>query len=73
MKPASKIIAIIIFLIPFVAGAQSNKGFDYQAHRKMNKKAARWGENRIKASKGDKTNLQCSVRKTRRHARKAGH
>lgn len=73
MKPSAKLIALIIFLVPFIAGAQSAKGFDYRAHQKMNKKAARWGENRVKASKGDKTNLQCSVRKTRRHARKSGN
>jgi hypothetical protein len=37
----------------------------------MNKKAAKWGKSRIKASDGDYTNMQCSVRKTRRHAKKA--
>jgi|LakMenE18May11ns_1017448.scaffolds.fasta_scaffold9933310_2 hypothetical protein len=71
MQPALKFIALVIFMMPLFASAQSGKGFDYAAHRKMNKKAAKWGKSRIKASDGDYTNMQCSVRKTRRHAKKA--
>jgi hypothetical protein len=71
MQPALKFIALVIFMMPLFASAQSGKGFDYAAHRKMNKKAAKWGKSRIKASDGDYTNMHCSIRKTRRHAKKA--
>lgn len=71
MKPFFKIIALLLLLLPLCMNAQSDRGFDYGGHRKMNKKAARWGKHRVKASKGDYTNLQCSVRKTRRHARRS--
>ncbi len=70
MKTAIRILTLVLFLMPLVSNAQG-RGFDYDAHRKMNKKAGKWGKNRVKASKGDYTNMQCSVGKTRRHARRS--
>lgn len=56
-----------------VSAQSSSKGFDYHAHSKMNKKAGRWSKHRIKAAGNDPTNIQCSVRKSRRKARRAQH
>jgi hypothetical protein len=75
MKRLLILIALLAFFTPDQSMAQSkssSKGFDYSSHAKMNKKAQRWKMRRAKASKGDMTNTQCSVRKTRRAARRAG-
>ena len=55
------------------ASAQSAKGFDYSAHKKMNKQASHWGKRRMKAADHDMTNIQCSVRKSRRKAKRSSH
>jgi hypothetical protein len=75
MKRILLIIVLLAFFTPEQSIAQSkssSKGFDYSSHAKMNKKAQRWKMRRSKAAKGDMTNTQCSVRKTRRAARRAG-
>jgi hypothetical protein len=75
MKRIILIIALFAFFAPEQGVAQSKsngRGFDYSSHAKMNKKAQRWKMRRSKAAKGDMTNTQCSVRKTRRAARRAG-
>ncbi|MEN9639965.1 MAG: hypothetical protein RLZZ262_1834, partial [Bacteroidota bacterium] len=74
MKRIVLIIALFSFFVPTESMAQKKskaKGFDYAAHSKTNKKAQRWKMRRSKAAKGDMTNTQCSVRKTRRAARRA--
>ena len=75
MKHLFRILAILILLGPSVTHVHAqhsskSKGFDYAKHNQMNKKAGRWSKKRIKASDGDQTNVQCSVRKSRRHRRK---
>ena len=47
------------------------RGFDYAGHHRMNMKAKRWGKHRLKAAKNDQTNLRCSVRTSRRAARRS--
>jgi hypothetical protein len=66
-------IALFLALIFFAGNSYAQtakRGFDYNSHAKMNKKAKRWGEKRNKATKGDMTNLKCSPRESRRYARK---
>ncbi len=72
MKKLLQLFLVFACLLSFQpADAQtSSKGFDYQGHQKMNKKAARWSKHRMKASNGDQLNLKCSVRKSRRAARR---
>lgn len=69
---------LILLLLPFFllysmpSEAQTRKGRMTSHERvKMNKKSSRWAKKRIKASKGDMTNIKCSPRQTRRAARKA--
>jgi hypothetical protein len=73
MKKFIIVLLSAILLLPSEASlAQSSpRGFDYQAHAAMNKKAGRWGKRRMKAAKGDVTNVRCSVRSSRRAARKS--
>jgi hypothetical protein len=70
-----KVIPILMLSFLILLGdralAQSSKGFDYAAHRKMNKKAGHWGKRRVKAADHDMTNIQCSVGKSRRKARRS--
>jgi len=61
----------LLCMITMAQAQRSAKGFDYAAHKKMNHKAARWSNQRMKAADHDPTNIQCSVRKSRRHARKS--
>jgi hypothetical protein len=75
MKRLIMIIALLAIFTPHEGMAQSksnSKGFDYSSHAKMNKKAQRWKKRRMKAADGDQLNVQCSVRKSRRAARRAG-
>jgi len=64
------LILALIFGAGQVNAQTAKKGFDYNSHAKMNKKAKRWGEKRNKASRGDMTNVKCSPRESRRYARK---
>lgn len=65
-------LAAFLMLMPETSQAQTRgKGFDYKAHKSQNAKAQKWAKRRVKASKGDQTNVQCSPRTTRRHARRA--
>jgi hypothetical protein len=63
--------AFLLFAVEPAIAQAPMKGFDYSAHQKLNKQAGRWGKRRVKASKGDHTNLKCSVKQTRRYARKS--
>lgn len=70
------IISIFLSAVMLFAFEESNaqrqqKGFDYAGHQRMNKKAKRWGKHRVKAANYDQTNLRCSVRQSRRAARRA--
>jgi hypothetical protein len=75
MKAIVTILVVIAFALqPGQSSAQSSqkaRGFDYSSHSKMNKKAARWSKRRIKASGNNQLNVQCSVRKSRKAARRA--
>ncbi len=72
MKKFIQIILVVALSFSFsnVYSQTSVKGYDYKSHHRTNKKAQKWGNNRMKASDGDQTNLKCSVRKSRRYARK---
>jgi hypothetical protein len=72
MKKLLPLLILFVFMLSYQpSSAQTSaKGFDYKSHQKMNKKAARWGKHRMKASKGDQLNLKCSVRKSRQASRK---
>ena len=77
MKNYLKLVTIVLLLATFTVPAQAQRssksktnGFDYAGHSQLNKKASRWSKRRIKASDGDQTNVQCSVRKSKKHARK---
>ncbi len=72
MKKFLQIVLLSAFCLSFqLAIAQSSsKGYDYKGHQRTNAKAQKWGKHRMKASDGDQTNLKCSVRKSRRYARR---
>ncbi len=75
MKRLLLLVALIWMMLPQEGAAQrktSGGGFDYASHAKMNKKAQRWKKRRMKAADGDQLNVQCSVRKSRKAARRAG-
>lgn len=72
-KYLSILLLSTLMMITESAWSQSAKGFDYSAHKKLNKQAGHWGKRRMKAADHDMTNIQCSVRKSRRKARKNNH
>jgi hypothetical protein len=63
------LLLLMVFSNDSVAQKRT-KGFDYAGHHRMNMKAKRWGKHRFKAANYDQTNLRCSVRTSRRAARK---
>ncbi|MEZ4800617.1 MAG: hypothetical protein R2809_12765 [Flavobacteriales bacterium] len=73
MKRILIIFALLSFFLSAVpASAQTRKGHMTQKERvQMNKKSQRWAKKRMKAAKGDLTNVKCTTRQSRRYARKA--
>ena len=73
MKRPLIFLLFTLFIISTVpASAQTRQGHMTSSERvKMNKKSSRWAKRRIKASKGDMTNIKCSPRQTRKAARRA--
>jgi Flp pilus assembly protein TadB len=68
-------VAVAFLFQPVEAQAQSRskeKGFDYKAHKHVNRQAQRWSKHRVKACKGDMLNLKCNARQSRQYARKHG-
>lgn len=66
------LLPLFLVLLPSESQAQTRKGYMTSVERsKMNKKSSRWAKRRVRASKGDMTNIKCSPRQTRRAARRS--
>ena len=66
------LLPLFLLVVPVDSQAQTRKGHMTSKERvKMNKKSSRWAKRRIRASKGDLTNIKCSPRQTRRAARRS--
>lgn len=72
MKRFLIILTLLSFFLSAVpAEAQSRKGHMSQKERvQMNKKSQRWAKKRMKAAKGDLTNIKCTTRQSKKYARK---
>lgn len=75
-KMKNLIVSLIVVLFAVAtmpANAQTRKGRMTQTERShMNKKSQRWAKKRMRAAKGDLTNVKCTTRQSRRYARKSG-
>ncbi|MDZ4823362.1 MAG: hypothetical protein SH856_07870 [Flavobacteriales bacterium] len=74
MKTYIAIFLIAAFSFCNTMGAATpeppKKGFNYKAHKQMNKKANRWGKKRMKAANYNLLNIKCDAKDSRKYAKR---